>query len=131
MRDVETDTLVIVPNATLAAATVTNFGGAGATLASVTLTLPRTTDLAEAERVATEALHALAAEDPRILGTPAPVVRFQSVSADAVTCMVAVRTAAQSDIPGVTHEMLKVLVPRLSARPTGTAATPAGLPPVT
>ena len=130
MRDVDTDTLVIVPNATLAAATVSNFGGSGSTLASVTLTLPRTTDLAEAERVATETLRALANEDPRILGAPAPVVRFLSVTADAVTCMVAVRTAAQSDIPGVIHEMLKALVPQLSARPAAptSAAAPPGAP---
>ncbi|MFA7296590.1 MAG: mechanosensitive ion channel domain-containing protein [Dehalococcoidia bacterium] len=110
LREVETDTLVIIPNATLAAATVTNYG-AGTTVASVSLTLPRTTDLAAAERVAIEALRALAARDSRILGDVAPLIRFQAVTADAVTCLVAVRTVSQADIPGVTHEVVKALVP--------------------
>lgn len=127
IRDVETDTLIIVPNATLAAATVTNFGGNGATLASVTLTLPRTADLGAAEHIATEALRALVRDDPRILDSFAPIVRFQSVTGDAVTCMLAVRTATQADIPAVTHEIVKLLVPRLAAADLR-AAVPAAPP---
>lgn len=120
LREVDTDTLIIVPNATLAAATVTNYG-AGTTVASVTLTLPRSADLAAAERAATEALRALAGRDPRMLADTAPVVRFQAVSADAVTCFVAVRTTSQADIPAVTHEIVKALVPVLPAAAAKTA----------
>ena len=43
IREVETDTLGIVPNATLAAATVTNYD-AGTTIASGTIALPPTAD---------------------------------------------------------------------------------------
>lgn len=120
IREIETNTLVIVPNATLAAATVTNYG-TGTAIASVTLTLPRTADLAAAERVAVEALRALASSDPRILADVAPMVRFQGVTGDAITCMVAVRTASQADVPAVMHEVVKVLVPRLPAAPTKAA----------
>ncbi len=120
IREVETDTLVIVPNATLAAATVTNYG-AGATVASVALTLARTTDLAAAERAALEALRDLASRDPRILSDVAPLIRFQAVTAEAVTCLVAVRTVSQADIPGVTHEVVKALVPLF---PPAVKATP-------
>lgn len=120
LREVETDTLVIVPNATLAAATVTNHGS-GAAVATVAFTLPRTADLAAAERVALEALRALAAGDPRVLADVAPLVRFHAVTAETVTCMIALRTVSQADIPAVTHEVVKTLVPLF---PTPTRATP-------
>lgn len=120
LREMETDILVIVPNATLAAATVTNYG-TGTAIASVTLTLPRTADLAAVEREALDALRALAGSDPRILADVAPMVRFQGVTGDAITCMVTVHTASQADVPAVMHEVVKVLVPVIPAAPAKAA----------
>lgn len=114
IREIESDTLVIVPNATLAAATVTNYG-TGTAVASVTLTLPRAADLVAAERAAIEALRALAGSNPRILADVAPMVRFQGVTGDAITCLVTVRTTSQADVPAVMHEVVKALVPVLPA----------------
>ncbi|RLT27799.1 MAG: hypothetical protein DWI48_02510 [Chloroflexi bacterium] len=111
LRD-EADTLVIVPNATLAAATVTNYGAAGQTRASVTLALPRFADLERVERVAREALFELTAHNVRIVDAD-PTVRFQNATVDAVMCLVSVRVAAQSDIPAVQSELMKSLAPRL------------------
>jgi small-conductance mechanosensitive channel len=120
LRD-ETDTLVIVPNATLAAATVTNYGGAGQTRASVTLPLPRFADLDHVERVTHEVLFDLTARNSRIID-PDPTVQFQSATADAVTCVVSVRVASQADVVPVQSELIKALASRLGL-PVSTPTT--------
>ncbi len=111
LRD-EADTLIIVPNATLAAATVTNYGGAGITRAIVTLELPRFADLEHVERIASEVLFELTAHDSRIID-PQPTLRFQTATKDAVVCVVTVRVAAQADAPAIQSELIKSLAPRL------------------
>lgn len=120
LRD-ETNTLVIVPNATLAAATVTNYGAAGQTRAIVTLALPRFADLEHVERVAHEALFELTAHNSRIVDAD-PTVRFQNATVDAVMCLVSVRVASQSDIAPVQSELMKALAPRLGV-PVSTPST--------
>jgi small-conductance mechanosensitive channel len=115
MRDVEADTTIIIPNATLAAATVTNYGGAGATLASVVLALPIDADLDAAERIAISELRSLIGESAHAAPASEPVLRFQGTTDERIMLLLAARARSDSDVAPLTHDLVKRVVPRIRA----------------
>jgi small-conductance mechanosensitive channel len=115
MRDLEATTTIIIPNATLAAATVTNYGGAGSTLASVVLSLPIDADLALAERVALDELRTLIGEGTHAQPASEPVLRFQGTTEERVTVLLAARARSDSEVAALTHDIVKRVVPRVRA----------------
>jgi hypothetical protein len=115
MRDLEADTLIIIPNATLAAATVTNYGGAGATLASVVLSLPLDADLEIAERTALDELRLLIGESAHAASASEPVLRFQGMIEERFTLLLAAKARSDADVAALTHDIVKRVVPRIRA----------------
>ncbi len=118
LRDNDGTTSIIVPNATLAGATVSNFGNGGVTLATVTMALPRGADLNAIETAAGEGLTALAEESVLAIASEPVVVRFTGVSGEQVMVLLGVRARSQADVPALTHEIVKRVVPRLSGLAT-------------
>ncbi len=107
LRGPEPDSVVIVPNATLAAATVTNYGPGGPTDAGAIFPLARTADLEQAERVAREVLQALIATHPGIAPGAEPVVRFVRVTETRVELLVRVRARSSDHVLALTHELVR------------------------
>lgn len=107
MRGPEAGSLVIVPNATLAAATVTNYGPGGPAEASAIFPLARTANLEQAERIAREVLLALIATQPGIAPGAEPTVRYLRVTEQRVELLVRVRARSSDDVLPLTHEMIR------------------------
>jgi small-conductance mechanosensitive channel len=120
LRDPDAGTLIIVPNATLAAATVTNYGGSGSTVASIVLSLPHDVDLEAAEQAALEALRALIAESAHAAHAGEPVLRFQGATDERIALLVGATARSSADVPGLTHDMVKRVVPRVRAEASRT-----------
>jgi small-conductance mechanosensitive channel len=119
MRDPEADTTIIIPNATLAAATVTNYGGAGSTLASVVLSLPIDADLDLAESIATRELRTLIGESAHAASAAEPVLRFQGATDERIALLLAARARSDSDVAALTHDIVKRVIPRVRAVTAG------------
>jgi small-conductance mechanosensitive channel len=107
LRGPEPGSLVIVPNATLAAATVTNYGANGPTEATAVFPLARSADLAQAERAALEVLQALIATHAGIASDAEPVVRFVRVTEKRVELLLRVRANSSEHVPALTHELIR------------------------
>lgn len=107
LRGPEPDSLVIVPNATLAAATVTNYGPSGPSEASAVFPLGRSADLELAERVAREVLTALIATHDGVAPGAEPVVRFVRVTEKRVELLVRVRARSNDHVIALTHELVR------------------------
>jgi small-conductance mechanosensitive channel len=113
LRDPDAGTLIIVPNATLAAATVTNYGGSGSTVATIVLSLPHDVDLEAAEQAALEALRELVAESAHAAHDSEPVLRFQGTTDERITLLIGATARSSADVPKLTHEIVKRVVPRV------------------
>ncbi len=113
LRDPDAGTLIIVPNATLAAATVTNYGGSGSTVATIVLSLPHDVDLEAAEQAALEALRELVAESAHAAHDSEPVLRFQGTTDERITLLIGATARSSADVPRLTHEIVKRVVPRV------------------
>lgn len=107
LRGPEPDSLVIVPNATLATATVTNYGLSGPTEASAVFPLAHSADLEQAERVAREVLLALIATHAGVTPGAEPVVRFVRVTETRVELLVRVRARSSDHVLALTHELIR------------------------
>ena len=111
-------TAVVLPNATLAAATVTNYGVQRPREVSVVYTFAYGTDLAHAEHVVREAARAVEAEGE-------PLVLFQTFLAGGVECLVRVRARDAAAVPALTS----ALVQRRHAALLAAGLVGAGAPP--
>lgn len=98
---------VIVPNAVLAAATVTNYGANGPTEATATFPLARSADLALAERAAREVLETIIATHAGVAEGAEPVVRFVRVTDKRVELLVNVRARSSDHILALQHELVR------------------------
>lgn len=108
LRDPEHDpVVVIVPNTTLAAAIVTNYGPVGPTEAVAVFPLARTADLEQAERAAIEELQTIVSTHPDVDPGSAPLVRFVRVSDTRVELRLRVRARTGEHVPALTHELVR------------------------
>ena len=107
--------IVIVPNATLAAAIVTNYNAAGGADAEVVLRVGVTTDLDALERICIDEL--TRTRDAAADAAPAepPVVRFEAFEGRNVRVTLRLRAAASRDAAVLRHEMIRRLHARLRA----------------
>jgi small-conductance mechanosensitive channel len=123
LRDLDTGTLIIVPNATLAAATVTNFGAAGSTFTTVTVTVPDDADLEAVEQAASRALASLTAESEHADVDRETTLRFVA-AADHISLVVGAHARTHADVGALTHELVMQLVPRIREATSGHVRIP-------
>jgi small-conductance mechanosensitive channel len=108
--------LIIVPNAKLAQAIVTNFDRPVRDVGlSVDLTVPLDADLVEVERIALEVARAVMKDVTGGMPDAEPLVRFQGYSDLGVRCAVLVRSLKFEDQFLVKHELVKRLHTTLRA----------------
>jgi small-conductance mechanosensitive channel len=124
LRDVRDGSVVVVPNATIAASTLTNFGPTGAVYATTSCTLPPGLNLDAVEQALTEELAALARDHEEVSAEAQPTIRFERFDGTSVVCTVRLRARSHSDVPQLTHLLVKRVNERLLAglTPRGDAA---------
>lgn len=116
LRDADGN-LVVLPNAALAAAIVTNYGPAGMTLVTANVLLPRDADLDSVERVAREELHALVGAHADLVSGAEPQARFSTLNDDSrVQLVLTLHARAQADVPALTHALLTRAATRIQPR---------------
>lgn len=108
LRTVEGE-LVIVPNATLAAAIVTNHGSGRPEDVSLVYPIPYGHDLERVEQVAGEVLRAVVQERDDAVKDYRPRVRFQRMGDARIECFMQVRARSRMEAPVLTHVMIKRL----------------------
>lgn len=102
------DNLVIVPNAKLAQAVVTNYHQPSRELTvGVDITVHYLSDLARVERVTTEVAKEVMTAVPGGVASFEPAVRFHTLGANGITCSVALRVQEFTDQFRVRHELIK------------------------
>lgn len=101
--------LIIVPNAKLAQAVVTNFGLPPDVGVPVEVTVAIGSDLALVERVAMDVASAVARQVPGGVPEAEPAVQFQAFTDVGVRCVVVVRSQRREDQFVVRHELVKRL----------------------
>ena len=104
--------LVIVPNATLATAIVTNFGARAAQAASdvaVTLQVPLGADLERAERAALEAVRSVGARSSEVTEDPKAGVRYEGFADGSATLRAVLKARAGGSPEALAHELVKAL----------------------
>jgi small-conductance mechanosensitive channel len=109
----QSDNLVIVPNAKLASAIVTNYRLPAEPLAVyVEFGVPYDADLDLVERVALEVAHEVMAEFQPALSAQEPIFRFRAFAESSVTCVVGLRVLEYAE----QHPLRSAFVRRLHAR---------------
>jgi len=101
LRTIE-GTTIVLPNATLAAATVTNYGVQRPREVSVLLSFPYGADLALAERVLRDTAGAVAPGSE-------PLVLFQAFAGAGIECLVRVQARDAAAVPVLTSELVREL----------------------
>lgn len=114
LRTIEGE-LVIVPNATLAAAIVTNHGSGRPEDVSLVYPIPYGHDLERVEHVAVEVLRAVVSEREDTVQDFRPRVRFQRLGDGRVECFMQVRARSRLDAPVLTHVLIKRVYERFQA----------------
>ena len=105
--------IVIIPNATLADSTVTNFDTAGAPVdAAVTCGVAYEADLVRVEEVCLDELRAIIAEIPEAVEGE-PVFRFQNFGDSNVDFLMKTRASTRRQVGVLRHEMIKRIHARL------------------
>ena len=106
--------IVIIPNATLADATVTNFDTAGAPVdAAITCGVAYEADLTQVEEVCIDELRSIIAEfDEAVEGDP--VFRFQNFGDSNIDFLLKVRAQNRRQVGLLRHEMIKRIHARLA-----------------
>lgn len=107
--------LVIVPNATLAAAMVTNYGSGRPEDVSLVYPVPYGRDLERFEQVAVEVLRAVVQERDDAVKDYRPRVRFQRMGDARIECFMQVQARSRMEAPVLTHVMIKRLNERFQA----------------
>ena len=115
VRDLRDQSTIVVPNATLAAATVINYGPGGAVYATASCTLPTGLNLDAVERVLSDELAALASEREEVSAEANTTVRFEKFDGTNVVCVVRMRARSHSDVALLTHLIVKRVNTRLLA----------------
>ena len=106
--------IIIIPNSTLADATVTNFDTAGAPVdAAITCGVAYEADLTRVEEVCIDELRSIIAElDEAVEGDP--VFRFQNFGDSNIDFLMKVRVRTRREVGLMRHEMIKRIHARLA-----------------
>ncbi|MFN8583710.1 MAG: mechanosensitive ion channel [Dehalococcoidia bacterium] len=106
---------VIVPNGMLAAAVVTNAGAELARPVVVSFPVSLRSDLGRVEQTMLAVLDSVVNDAEGAAPESAPQVRFQRVMDGRVECVLTIRARTASDVPALTHLVIKHVQARLRA----------------
>lgn len=107
--------MVVVPNGMLAASVVTNAGPALARPVVVSFPVSLRSDLGRVERTMLAVLDAVVNEAEGAAPDSVPQVRFQRLIEGRVDCVLTIRARTASDVPTLTHLIIKQVQARLRA----------------
>ncbi|HEX2965530.1 MAG TPA: mechanosensitive ion channel domain-containing protein [Syntrophorhabdaceae bacterium] len=107
--------IIIVPNAKVAAATVTNFARpVSNVIFSVQIALPSTADFGKVEKIALETARRITHEIPTSVISYEPAVRFDALTETGLRCTVLLKARDWESHFSIKHEFLKALLKRFA-----------------